>query len=241
MNRWGANGNGAANGECGCCGGNGESFSSLRNRTVNASVGHPLGIVYPSSCLIIMVMMDNYYALGSPVPLCPPSWRWALSGQMASPTAIVTASCNIKNEMQSFSERGNVSHKKNKATQELQNRRINPESNCSRADLSFLHDAAFSESIQISVEASRVPDGNIQIWNISLKNMSDIGGGLFFKDVVVNGIMRYTYVFFFRGMGCRSLVRILWTRKKVEWKCFRHSLKYIPILKFCLCKDNKEH
>ena len=39
--------------------------------------------------------------------------------------------------------------------------------------------------------------------------MSDIGGGLFFKDVVVNGIMRYTYVFFFRGMGCRSLVRIL--------------------------------
>ena len=29
--------------------------------------------------------------------------------------------------------------------------------------------------------------------------MSDIGGGLFFKDVVVNGIMRYTYVFFFRG------------------------------------------
>ena len=50
-----------------------ESFSSLRNRTVNASVGHPPGIVYPSSCLIIMVMMDNYYALGSPVPLCPPS------------------------------------------------------------------------------------------------------------------------------------------------------------------------
>ena len=82
---------------------------------------------------------------------------------MASPTAIVTASCNIQNEMQSFSERGNVSHKKNKTTQELQNRRINPESNCSHADLSFLHDAAFSESIQISVEASRVPDGNIQI------------------------------------------------------------------------------
>ena len=82
---------------------------------------------------------------------------------MASATAIVTASCNIKNEMQSFSERGNVSHKKNKATQELQNTRINPESNCSRADLSFLHDAAFSESIQISLKASRVPDGNIQI------------------------------------------------------------------------------
>ena len=82
---------------------------------------------------------------------------------MASPTAIVTASCNIKNEMQSFSERGNASHKKNKATQELQNRRINPESNCSRADLSFLHDAAFSESVQISVEASRVLYGNIQI------------------------------------------------------------------------------
>ena len=49
MNRPGANGNGVANGECGCCGGNRESFSSLRNRTgnvsrtVNASVGLPPG------------------------------------------------------------------------------------------------------------------------------------------------------------------------------------------------------
>ena len=58
MNRPGANGNGAANGECGCCGGNRESFSSLRNRTgnvsrtVNASVGLSPGIGYPSLCLI---------------------------------------------------------------------------------------------------------------------------------------------------------------------------------------------
>ena len=52
MNRPGPNGNGEANGGCGCCGGNGESFSSLRNRTVNASVGHSPGIGYPSSCLI---------------------------------------------------------------------------------------------------------------------------------------------------------------------------------------------
>ena len=58
MNRLGANGNGAANGECGCCGGNEESFSSLCNRTVNvsrtvnASVGHTSGIGYPSSSLI---------------------------------------------------------------------------------------------------------------------------------------------------------------------------------------------
>ena len=58
MNRPGANGNGAGNGECGCCGGNGESFSSLRNKTVNvsrivnASVGHSPGIGYTSSCLI---------------------------------------------------------------------------------------------------------------------------------------------------------------------------------------------
>ena len=58
MNRPGANGNGAANGECGCCGCNGGSFSLLRNRTVNvsriviASVGHSPGIGYPSSCLI---------------------------------------------------------------------------------------------------------------------------------------------------------------------------------------------
>ena len=58
MNRPGANGNGAANGECGCCGGNGESASSLRNRTVNVSrtvkacVGHSPWIGYPSSCLI---------------------------------------------------------------------------------------------------------------------------------------------------------------------------------------------
>ena len=44
MNRPGANGNGAANSECGCCGRNGESFSLLRNRTVNASVGHSPGI-----------------------------------------------------------------------------------------------------------------------------------------------------------------------------------------------------
>ena len=58
MNRPGANGNGAANGECGCCGGNGESFSSLCNRTVNvsrtviASLGHSSGIGYASLCLI---------------------------------------------------------------------------------------------------------------------------------------------------------------------------------------------
>ena len=52
MNRPGANGNGVANGECGCCGGNEESFSSLRNRTVIASVGDSSGIGYPSSCLI---------------------------------------------------------------------------------------------------------------------------------------------------------------------------------------------
>ena len=58
MKRPGANGNGAAVGECGCCGGNGEFFSLLRNRTVNvsrtvnASVGHSPGIGYPSSCLI---------------------------------------------------------------------------------------------------------------------------------------------------------------------------------------------
>ena len=58
MNRPGANGNGAANGEWGCCCGNGESFSSLRNRTVNvsrtvnASVGYSQGIGYPSSCVI---------------------------------------------------------------------------------------------------------------------------------------------------------------------------------------------
>ena len=58
MNRSGSNGNGAANGECGCCGCNGRSFSLLRNRTVNvsrtvnASVRHSLGIGFPSSCLI---------------------------------------------------------------------------------------------------------------------------------------------------------------------------------------------
>ena len=58
MNRPGANGNGAANGECGCCGCNGESFFSLHNRTVNvfksviAFVGHSVDIGYPSSCLI---------------------------------------------------------------------------------------------------------------------------------------------------------------------------------------------
>ena len=58
MNRPGANGNGVANGGCGCCGGNGISFSSLRNRTVNvsrtvnASVGLFSGIGYTSSSLI---------------------------------------------------------------------------------------------------------------------------------------------------------------------------------------------
>ena len=58
MNRPGANGNEAANCECGCCGGNGESFSLLCNRTVNVSrtvnafVGLSPGIGYPSSCLI---------------------------------------------------------------------------------------------------------------------------------------------------------------------------------------------
>ena len=52
MSRSGSNGNGAANGECGCRGCNGESFSLLHNRTVNASVGHSPGIGYLSSCLI---------------------------------------------------------------------------------------------------------------------------------------------------------------------------------------------
>ena len=52
MNRSGSNGNGVANGECGCRGCNGESFSLLHNRTVNASVGHSPGIGYLSSCLI---------------------------------------------------------------------------------------------------------------------------------------------------------------------------------------------
>ena len=52
MNRSGSNGNGAANGECGCRGCNGESFSLLRNRTVNASVVHSPGIGYLSSCVI---------------------------------------------------------------------------------------------------------------------------------------------------------------------------------------------
>ena len=56
MNRPG--GNGAANDECECCGGNRESFSLLCNRTVNvsktvnASVGHSPGIGFPTSCLI---------------------------------------------------------------------------------------------------------------------------------------------------------------------------------------------
>ena len=52
MNRPGANGNGAANGERGCCGGNGASFSLLRIRTVNASVRHSPEIGNPSLCLI---------------------------------------------------------------------------------------------------------------------------------------------------------------------------------------------
>ena len=42
--------------------------------------------------------------------------------------------------------------------------------------------------------------------------MSDIGGGLFFKDVALN-VMIYAYVFFFPGRGCRSLVRNLNMRK----------------------------
>ena len=74
--------------------------------------------------------------------------------------------------------------------------------------ISALHEAAFSESIRLSVEVSRLPFQNIQIRNISLKNMSDIGGSLFFKDVALN-VMIYTCVFFFPGRGCRSLVRIL--------------------------------
>ena len=46
--------------------------------------------------IIIMAMMDNYYALGNPVPFCPPSWRWVLSSQMASPTAIVKCEYRLK-------------------------------------------------------------------------------------------------------------------------------------------------
>lgn len=49
MNRSGSNGNGAANGECGCRGCNGESFSLLHNRTVNASVG--ISVLVIAVCL----------------------------------------------------------------------------------------------------------------------------------------------------------------------------------------------
>ena len=70
--------------------------------------------------------------------------------------------------------------------------------------ISALHEAAFSESIRLSVEVSRLPFQNIQIRNISLKNMSDIGGGLFFNDAALN-VMIYTYVFFFSGEGRANL------------------------------------
>ena len=43
----------------------------------------------------------------------------------------------------------------------------------------LLHEAAFSESMRLSVEASRVRCRNIEIRNISLKNLCDIEGGLF--------------------------------------------------------------
>ena len=48
------------------------------------------------------------------------------------------------------------------------------------------------------------------------------------------------YISIFGGVGgVVNLYCTLLTRKKVEWKCFRLSLKYIPILKFSLDKGNK--
>ena len=66
--------------------------------------------------IVVMIVMDNHYVLRALIPSCLPSCPRASSGQMASAITIVAASCNIKNEMQSFSERGNVLHKKNKQT-----------------------------------------------------------------------------------------------------------------------------
>ena len=131
--------------------------------------------------IIIMIVVDHHYVLGSP-PFCPPSWRRAFSGQMASSVTIVASSCNIKNEMQSFSEMGNVLHKKNKETQELRNRRINPERNCSRADLSF---CMTRHSGSPSDFRSRRQGYHVDIFRYETyaQKRSDIGGGLFLKKL----------------------------------------------------------
>ena len=72
---------------------------------------------------------------------------------------------------------------------------------------------------------------------------NDIGGRLFFwKAVALKVIFLYIIYkyLFFGGGGVVNLYCTLLTRKKVEWKYFRLRLiKYIPILKFSLDKDNK--
>ena len=90
-----------------------------------------------------------------------------------------------------------------------------------------MHEAAFSESIRLSVEVSRVPFQNIQIRNISLKNMSDIGGGLFFNDAALN-VMIYTYVFFFSGEGVSLSSTYTLNTKKGWIEMFSKQLKIHP-------------
>ena len=87
-----------------------------------------------------------------------------------------------------------------------------------------MHEAAFRESIRLSVEVSRVPFQNIQIRNISLKNMSDIGGGLFFNDAALN-VMIYTYVFFFSGEGVSLSSTYTLNTKKGWIEMFSKQLK----------------
>ena len=155
--------------------------------------------------------------------------------------------------MQSFSERGNVTNNENKATRELRSRRINPESNWSSVDsrgkiwfsciFRLLRDAVFSEP-----NFSWRRRGTISKYS-NMKHMfekyvrNDIGGRLFFwKAVALKVIFLYIIYkyLFFGGGGVVNLYCTLLTRKKVEWKYFRLRLiKYIPILKFSLDKDNK--
>ena len=156
--------------------------------------------------------------------------------------------------MQSFSERGNVTNNENKATRELRSRRINPESNCSSVDsrgkiwfsciFRLLRDAVFSEP-----NFSWRRRGTISKYS-NMKHMfekyvrNDIGGRLFFGKLLpwmLFFYILYISIFFFGGGGgVVNLYCTLLTRKKVEWKYFRLRLiKYIPILKFSLDKDNK--
>ena len=106
----------------------------------------------------------------------------------------------------------------------------------------LLRDAAFSESDFWSRRRGTISKYSNMKHMFEKYVRNDIGGWSFFLWKLLPWMLFFYiyYISIFWGVGgVVKLYFTLLTRKKVEWKCFRLSLKYIPILKFSLDKGNK--